>query len=120
MKRNLFIVTLAGIAIFATGCGIHQGSGEKIGTIVKVSDDGVFHATWEAEVIKGGMGNGSGSFSTKPEWVTLTTPQDVAFAQKAMNEQREVVIDYTEMMAAPWSSDTENKFVTAIRYSEKP
>ncbi len=41
-----------------------MGNGEKVGQIIKLNRQGFFCKTYEAELIRGGLNNGSGAAST--------------------------------------------------------
>lgn len=80
------------------GCGLNTspGNGEKIGTIVKLKKVGMMSKTWEAELIRGGMNNGSGSFSPTPLDFTIETEEDAARIKKFMEDQTEVLVKYRQ------------------------
>ena len=47
------------------GCNINTpSSGQKIGRIVKLVDEGLLYKTTEGELIRGGLVDGSGSMGT--------------------------------------------------------
>jgi hypothetical protein len=92
MKLNALLLTLL---IFLSSCYVNTdpGHGKKIGRIVKFSKQGMFYKTWEGELIRGGLSDGSGSFGGSFHF----TVEDSAMADKALvafNNQYEVVIDY--------------------------
>lgn len=111
MRKIIALCILMG---FCAGCGHVVATGTKVGTIIKVYNGGFWHRTWEMEVIKGGMNGGTGSFSTTPEWITLTTPEQVAEAQHDMDAQQEVQVAYTQTFWAPYSSNEDYKFCNSI------
>lgn len=113
MKKTLAVFVAA---MFLTGCGVNTGRGEKVGTIIKLAQEGVFNKTWEAEIVRGGMNNGTGAFSTTPLHLTITDPDTVAKAQDAFEKQYEVKVKYVSTLMAPWSSQSqENKFAVDIQ-----
>lgn len=64
--------------------------GYKVGQIVKVSYQGVFHKTCEGELIKGGLINAStGGF-----YFTINSPKLCSRAIRFMKENKEVLIHY--------------------------
>lgn len=79
-----------------SGCGLNTspGSGDKIGQIVKVSKQGMLVRTWEAQLIRGGMNGGSGSFGTVPFDFTIEDDAMAKQAQEYMQNQEEVIIHY--------------------------
>ena len=66
MRRILIICgTLACLTL--AGCGIATPTqGEKIGVIIKVNKEGLFCTTWEVQMIRGGMSDGSGGVGGAP------------------------------------------------------
>ena len=58
MRKSLLAYALLS-TVTLSGC-IDTGSGEKIGSIVKLAQEGVWCKTWEGEIIRGGLSNGSG------------------------------------------------------------
>ena len=54
-----------------------HGTGEKIGQVVKLSQEGIIRKTWEAQLIRGGMNGGSGSFGTVPFDFTIESDEMV-------------------------------------------
>ncbi len=73
------------------------GNGEKVGTIIKVADEGMFSTTHEFEIVRGGMAGGAGSFSITPACITVEegNPQLEAI-RDAFNKQIEVVVNYRQ------------------------
>ena len=71
MRRILIICgTLACLTL--AGCGIATPTqGEKIGVIIKVNKEGLFCTTWEVQMIRGGMSDGSGGVGATPFNFTL-------------------------------------------------
>jgi hypothetical protein len=118
------IVFIASVAIFTaslllhTGCGCnpnHPGTGEKIGQVVKLSYGGVIKDTWEGQLIRGGMNNGSGSFGTTPFDFTVEDPKLVPIVQAYMSNQTEVVIKYRrEGVYSVFRSDSHGAFLIEI------
>lgn len=94
MKIKLLAVVILSAAL--TGCGLNPspGDGEKIGQIVKVQKRGLFWKTWEAELIRGGMNGGCGSFGTTPFEFTIENDETAKAAITNMETQTEVVIKY--------------------------
>ena len=113
MRQILAICVLAATALLA-GCGVNTGRGEKVGTIIKLSQEGIFNKTWEAEIVRGGMNNGNGAFSTTPLHLTITDSDTVTKAQDAFDKQYEVKVKYVSTLFAPWSSEHDNKFAVDI------
>lgn len=85
-----------GTLVLVAGCHIaNPGEGQKIGQIVKVSKEGILAKTWEAQLVRGGVTDGSGTIGQA--W-NFTIP-DAALAKEAirmMESQREVIVRYTQ------------------------
>ena len=99
--------------LFLVGCG-DLGSGEKLGTIVKLSTHGFFCTTYEAQLIRGGMSNGSGAFGVAPFDFTIEDIRLVEQVKKAVEAQQEVKITYHEEMNSFCRSDSNSYFLTSI------
>ena len=123
MKRLTLLLLLVGMISLATGCGVNTspGSGEKIGQIVKLSNQGMLCGTWEGQLIRGGMSGGSGSFGTVPFDFTIEDEAMAKKAQEFMQNQTEVVIKY-RMEGIYWTcrSESEGHFLVSIEPAPKP
>lgn len=106
MRRILWLLAF-------TACTFpNPGTGEKVGTIVKVSNEGLFCKTNEAQLIRGGMANGSGAFGVEP--FNFTIPDHLlAATTDAFQHQREVRISYVSRIMSVCSSET-GHVLTAI------
>jgi hypothetical protein len=104
IKRILITALMACL----TGC--HDvTNGEKIGTIVKIAQEGFFNGTWEAELIRGGMNSGSGSFGS-PFYFTVPTEEMVKQIQNAMDSQKQIKVHYHQTLCLPWNSGSHCTF----------
>jgi hypothetical protein len=74
-----------------TGCTKLTGSGEKVGSVIKVAHEGFFFKTDEVEIVRGGMNNGTGAFSTTPLNGTVNDDALLAQLKDALNNQGMVV-----------------------------
>jgi len=117
MKKVILFMAV----ILCCGCNRMTGRGEKVGTIIKLSQEGFWVKTWEAELIRGGMAGGTGAFSTTPLHVTIRDESLLPAVRKAFDEQKEVVVTY-ESHALYITFETECldgnpncKFLTSIR-----
>jgi prepilin-type N-terminal cleavage/methylation domain-containing protein len=91
------------------------GTGQKIGQVVKVGKQGIFRKTWEAQLIRGGMSGGSGSFGTVPFDFTVEDDMMAAQVEEFMRSQSEVVITYeTEGVYLPLRSSSHGNFLKNI------
>lgn len=109
--KKLLAIPLMALAL--QGCWQTE-AGEKVGTIVKFTKKGAFIGTYEAELIRGGMNNGSGSFGKSFDF-TIDKTDLMQIVQDAVANQFEVRIRYhKEWFVAPWRSDDNNYFLDAI------
>lgn len=108
-------VTVA--CVLAVGCGIQEapGTGEKIGQIVRVERTGILCQTWEAQILRGGLSQGSGAFGA-PFHFTITTSELADAVTKAMREQTEVLIRYRApgVFYSRCSSDSRGVYLESI------
>lgn len=80
--------------------------GEKVGTITKLSKQGIIFNTWEGQIIRGGLNGGSGGFGSSFEF-TVEDMTVLAKMQLAMENQKEVKIHYhKEAICMFWRSET--------------
>ena len=103
----------AALMLCLAGCGDY-GTGEKVGTIIKLSRQGVFCNTWEAEMVRGGMNNGSGSFAVAPFDFTIEDASLIPKVQQAFNNQTEVKITYHSEINSFCRSDGSSHFLVKI------
>ena len=112
----IVIAIVAIISLFSLPVNVRSGTGEKIGQIVKVSKEGFFCKTWEAQLIRGGMNDGSGSFGTVPFDFTIENGGMAKIVTDAMRNQTEVVITYeTEGMYWFCRSGSGGRFLKSIK-----
>lgn len=110
MKKYLVIGLMA---LLLQGCWETE-KGEKIGTLVKLGKQGLIIKTNEAELIRGGMNQGSGSFG-RPFDFTIEDEQQRQIAEKALEEQKLVRIKYHKEWFTLFRTETEdNSFLDDI------
>ena len=113
MKKILFISILSS-SMLLSGCW-ETAKGEKIGVIVKCANEGIFIKTYECELIRGGMNNGSGSFG-KSFHFTSENKNDISILEQALNSQKEVKITYHSELITLFRTETKNnKFLDSIK-----
>lgn len=105
------------LAIFL-GCLLLQGcwetqQGEKTGVIVKLSKQGVIIGTYEAQIIRGGMNSGSGSFGA-PFDFTVEDKELLPIVREAMENQNPVLIKYHKEAITLWRAESDNYFLDSI------
>lgn len=111
MKLRKTIIALACVSLLS-GCWETE-KGEKIGNIVKLSKEGMFIKTNEAELIRGGMNDGSGSFG-KPFHFTIEDEKLLITVQKALDEHKAVRVKYHKELATLWRCESNNYFLDDI------
>jgi len=89
MKKVLILSLLT---ILLTGC-YEIDNGEKVGNIVKLSREGFIVKTYEGELIRGNMSDGTGAFGKQFNF-TIENKKVIETAEKAMNLGKEVKIKY--------------------------
>jgi hypothetical protein len=109
-------IALGASMLMLSGCsGRLVNQGEKVGSVIKVAQQGMWVKTWEIEVVRGGMSNGSGAFSTTPLHATINDPDLLKKAQKAFDEQYEVKVTYNDYYCwTSMQSESSCVFVSSI------
>jgi hypothetical protein len=88
--------------------------------VVKLSKQGLASDTWEAQLIRGGINNGSGSFGTTPFDFTVEGDELVEKVKQLMESQAEVVIEYRiEGVYSPFRSESHGNFLVSIEPAKK-
>src|SRR5262249_1702712 len=83
------------LALLLSAC-IKDSSGEKVGIITRLSHDGWVPVckTWEGEIIRGGLNNGTGVVSGEAFHFTVASGEQRLEVQRALESQKEVKILY--------------------------
>ena len=98
-----------------SGCW-ETSKGQKVGTIVKCASEGFFIKTYECELIRGGMNDGSGSFG-KSFHFTASNAEHVKILNEALNNQKSVEITYHQEWISLWRTETkDNSFLDDIKF----
>lgn len=85
------------------------GQGERTGQIVKMSHTGVLFKTYEGEIIKGGLTNGSGGFGAPLDFTIKDENKDlISKAYAALNAGQEVTLVYHTEKHCVTTSDTDS------------
>jgi len=121
VRQPLILFLMFIVCIIGCGCTVNTPSeGEKIGRIVKLSREGFFCKTWEGELIRGGITDGSGSMGIS---FHFTVEADSARGQillnllhEAMQSQSEVILSYRSeaIVSVCRSESTHPYFITNI------
>jgi hypothetical protein len=118
MKKIALLVAVVALS----GCNKNTGHGEKVGTIIKLAEEGYWVKTWEGEMVRGGMNGGSGGFSTTPLHFTVRDLSLLPQVQDAFEKQKEVVVTYDEYsnIVGSFYSECKDscKYLTSIRERE--
>lgn len=122
--KALTILTALVIFMFVflllVGINLRPGYNEKIGQIVKVGYEGMFVKTWEAQLIPGGMSNGSGSCGINPFNFTIESETMAKEAQKYMQNQTKVIIKYRmEGIYLHFRTGGNGRFLVSIEPTKK-
>lgn len=89
-------------------CGCYEvGKGNKIGTITRLNHEGLIFKTYEAQMIRGGMTDGSGSFGQTFNF-TIERPELVDIIQTALDKQQKIKIYYHQELITWCRSDSSN------------
>jgi hypothetical protein len=108
--KEIFILVLM---FTLSGCWETE-TGEKIGNIVKLGKQGAFIKTNEAELIRGGMSDGSGSFGREFDF-TIENESLLPIIKQSMEEQKPVRIKYHKEFATWLRTQThDNSFLDAV------
>lgn len=111
--RSGLIVFL--VVLTLSGCWETE-NGDKVGTIVKFAKEGTLIGTWEAELIRGGMNSGSGSFGSSFHF-TVEKPELVQKVKDSLDQQKEVKIKYHKELLTLWRCESNNYFLDDITFS---
>lgn len=99
---------------------ISPGNGEKVGQIVLLDHRGLFNQTWEGQLIRGGVTNGSEAFGMTPFNFTIEEPSLQAKVDQYRKGNTEVNITYRiEGICKPTRSESKCTFLTGIEPVKK-
>jgi hypothetical protein len=110
MKQKLLITALS---ITLTGCG-DCGNESHVGSVVKLGKTGAFCKTWEAEIVRGGLNNGSGGVSVTAFSFTIEDERLVQLVQDALDKQYEIKVEAHDEAMTMCRSDSSDRFATTI------
>jgi hypothetical protein len=114
MKKTLMVIVLAAVAL--TGC-VERGTGEKMGVVTKLAKQGLFCKTWEAEIVRGGLVGGSG-VNGQSFHFTIENDDLAKKLQDAMENQKEVKIEYRTEVFTFCRSESDGHFLTKLEVVE--
>lgn len=110
---KLRIVSVLVMALVSSGCWEYS-KGEKIGTIIKLEQSGLFCKTWEATMIRGGFIDGSGVAGTTVSMFTIEREEMVPTVKRLMEQQKPVRAVFRREVATFCRSDSADTFLLAI------
>lgn len=114
---KMFRIAAGFIAMFALSGCLQDSAGEKAGSITRLSKDGWMPLckTWEGEIIRGGLNNGSGAFGAAFHFTISGSLVDEV--KKALETQKEVKIHYHHekfILLGSCSSKSDGYFLDSI------
>ena len=104
------------LSFFFTSCNMQTPqTGQKVGRIVKIAEEGLFFKTCEGELIRGGLVDGSGSLGGSFHF-TIEDEYLKKLAMQAFEEQSEIIMRYrVDLVTSITRSECRNSyFVTNI------
>ena len=114
----LVFVVLGGFVMMTSASGVVQSptSGVKRGVVVKLAEEGIFVKTQEAELIRGGLTNGSGVAGGEVFTFTVSDPAVLQQIRQALDTGEEIEIKYERpLFSVPLSRQImSNPFVTSV------
>jgi len=114
----LVFVVLGGFVMMTSASGVVQSptSGVKRGVVVKLAEEGLFVKTQEAELIRGGLTNGSGVAGGEVFTFTVSDPAVLQQIRQALDTGEEIEIKYERpLFSVPLSRQImSNPFVTSV------
>ncbi len=114
----LGFAVLIGFVMMTSASGVVQSptSGVKRGVVVKLAEEGIFVKTQEAELIRGGLTNGSGVAGGEVFTFTVSDPAVLQQIRQALDTGEEIEIKYERpLFSVPLSRQImSNPFVTSV------
>lgn len=111
----LLLCVTSALMLSTTGCTHSMGGGEKVGSVIKIAQEGFFIKTNEVELVRGGMNGGSGAFWVTPLHCTVNDDALLAKFQDALDKQYEVKVQYRDYFYTPISSDSNNRYCVSLQ-----
>ena len=108
--KKLLIISLI---LCLSGCWELE-KGEKTGRIVKIAKAGYVIKTWDGELIRGGLNDGSGSMGRSFHF-TIESDELVEKLKSAMESQKQINIKYhKEWITFLRTNDDQNYFADSV------
>ncbi len=97
--KTLRILSGLTLTLALSGC-LQDSTGEKVGGVTRLSHEGFIPLckTWEAELIRGGLNNGSGVVGGASFRFTVPSNDLMQQVKQALESQKEVKIHYHHEM----------------------
>ncbi len=112
---SMCLIVVVSIKLMSMLCTHLVNSGEKVGTVIKASQQGFFFKTNEVEIVRGGMNAGSGSFSVTPLNGTVHDDKLFKQLQDALENQYEIRVQYRDYFWTPISSDNGGLYIVSMQ-----
>lgn len=114
MYLAVFMVVI-GLFYLANGVNFSNGSGQRVGHIVRINKQGFQYKTWEAQLVTNYSCNGGGSFEIGRFNFTIEDNALLNKVEEYMKSQAEVVIVYeVEGTFMPSRSSSDGRFLKSI------
>jgi hypothetical protein len=102
----------ATLLVGLAACGSHYSEGERTGTVVKLSEKGLFCKSWEGEIASGGMiatSDGHGGSAMQANVLDFNvSPYQVKAVQAALESGKPVRIHYHQWWTAPFCIENDH------------
>ena len=116
LKQKFIVIALSIVLVNCGDCGNEA----HVGSVIKLGKTGAFCKTWEAEIVRGGLNNGSGGVSTMAFNFTIEDPKLVDLVQDAFDKQYEIKVSVHSEAASWCRSDSSSMFATEISRMNNP
>lgn len=103
ISRRFSRAILASLLLSVAACGSHYSDGERTGTVVKLSEKGIFFKSWEGEMASSGMTQGAANILD-----FNVEPSEVKNVQAALASGKPVRIHYHQWFMAPLTIENDH------------
>lgn len=113
----LIVVVLTGLI---GGINLKPTSGAVTGQVVKIAHEGIVSKTYEIELVRGGLTDGSGTMGRSYSF-TVNNDEILKGLTEAMEKKQTVVVHYKgTLFFAPWNSASNGEYVTSFTLETTP
>ena len=117
MKKIIYVILLMVPLIFS-GCWT-TSEGKKIGQITAIAQQGLIIKTWEAQIVRGGINNGSGVTGQVTHFTVENNPELVKKLTNSMNNGTEVEVTFHEELVSLFRSESGSMFADSAEIIER-